>query len=221
MTINKMADYKFLHNPHSIDIKLKDFSFNILETSRSVEAQSVTVKPSGCGFDPHSRRRNIYLNLYFHFFALVSRQNAALSSATQHAMPPEFGRKWGTECLNTRFPLPFSATYTAALLCAGYSVKLIWFDFFVILFGQASCGAAAQCDCKTEWLWVRSPLDEMKYLLKFTFPFLRSGLKAKRGVEFCHSTCSVRDTAWRWFNLIIFYIYNLISIINYYWYYVT
>ena len=21
-------------------------------------------------------------------------------------MPPEFGRKWGTECLNTSFPLP-------------------------------------------------------------------------------------------------------------------
>ena len=31
--------------------------------------------------------------------------DAALSSATQHAMPPEFGRKWGKEYLNTRFPL--------------------------------------------------------------------------------------------------------------------
>ena len=40
----------------------------------------------------------------------------ALSSATQHAMPPELGGKWGTEYLNTRFPLP-------TLLCAGYSVK--------------------------------------------------------------------------------------------------
>ena len=74
-------------------------------------------KSTGCGFDPHSRRWNIYLNLYFHFFALVSRLSAALSSAPQHAMPPEFGRKWGTECLNTRFPLPI-------LLSAGYSVKL-------------------------------------------------------------------------------------------------
>ena len=36
----------------------------------------------------------------------MSRQSAALSSATQHAMPPEFGRKWESECLNTRFPLP-------------------------------------------------------------------------------------------------------------------
>ena len=57
------------------------------------------------------------LHLYFHFFALVSRQSAALSSATQHAMP-DFGGKWGMECLNTRFPLP-------TLLCAGYSVRLI------------------------------------------------------------------------------------------------
>ena len=58
-------------------------------------------------------RGDIYLNLYFHFFALVSRLNAALSSATQHAMPPEFGRKWLTEYLNTRIPLP-------TLLCARY-----------------------------------------------------------------------------------------------------
>ena len=43
-----------------------------------------------------------------------------LTSATQHAMPPEFVRKWGKECLNTGFPLP-------TLLCAGYSVKLIFF----------------------------------------------------------------------------------------------
>ena len=62
-----------------------------------------------------------------HFFALVSRLNAALSSATQHAMPPDFGRTWGTECLNTRFPLP-------TLLCAGYSVKLISFNFFICKF---------------------------------------------------------------------------------------
>ena len=49
---------------------------------------------------------------------LIPYISAALSSAPQHAMPPEFGRKWGMECLNTKFPLP-------TLLCAGYSVKLI------------------------------------------------------------------------------------------------
>ena len=64
-----------------------------------------------------------YSFYYFHSFALVLRLSAALSSATQHAMPPEFGRKWGTECLNTSFPLP-------TLLCAGYSVKLIEFLLF-------------------------------------------------------------------------------------------
>ena len=39
--------------------------------------------------------------------------------------PPEFSRNWGTECLNTRFPLP-------TLQCAGYRVKLILFDFICI-----------------------------------------------------------------------------------------
>ena len=43
--------------------------------------------------------------LYLSLSIYVSRLSAALSSATQHAMPPEFGRKWGTEYLNTRFPL--------------------------------------------------------------------------------------------------------------------
>ena len=33
----------------------------------------VTVNATSIGFDPHSRKWNIYLNLYFHFFALVSR----------------------------------------------------------------------------------------------------------------------------------------------------
>ena len=40
---------------------------------------------------------NIYLHLYFRFFALVEVK--ALSSATQHAMPPELGGKRGMECL--------------------------------------------------------------------------------------------------------------------------
>ena len=86
----------------------------------------MTVKPTGCGFDPHSRRWNIYLNLYYHFFVMVSRQSAALSSATQHAMPSDSGRKWGTECLNIMLPPP-------TLLCAGYSMKLIKYPWSVIL----------------------------------------------------------------------------------------
>ena len=41
----------------------------------------------------------------------------ASSGAGAQNVPPEIGGKWGTECLNTRFPLP-------TLLCAGYCVKL-------------------------------------------------------------------------------------------------
>ena len=37
-------------------------------------------------------------------YKATQKQSAALSSATQHAMPPEFGGKRGTECLNARFP---------------------------------------------------------------------------------------------------------------------
>ena len=36
----------------------------------------------------------------------------------KQATPPEWGPKWGTECLITIFPLP-------TILCAGYNVKLI------------------------------------------------------------------------------------------------
>ena len=45
-----------------------------------------------------------------------------------------------------------------------------------------------KCGCKTDWLLVRSPLEEMKYLLTFIFSFLRSGFEAEGGVKFCHST---------------------------------
>ena len=54
------------------------------------------------------------------------------------------------------------------------------------MIGQ-SWRSGTKWDCKTDWLWIRSPLEEMQYLLKFIFPFLRSGVEAKHGVEFCHS----------------------------------
>ena len=73
----------------------------------------------------HKYHVKFHLNpfIYIQSFSVkveqTTRENAALNPATQHAMPPEFGRKWQTECLNTRFPLP-------TLLCAGYSMKLIY-----------------------------------------------------------------------------------------------
>ena len=54
---------------------------------------------------------------------------------------------------------------------------------------EASRGAEAQSvTVKPTGLGVRSPLEEMKYLLKFIFTFLRSGVEVKHGVEFCHLT---------------------------------
>ena len=51
----------------------------------------VTVNVDYCRFDPHLRKRDIYLNLFSHFFTLMSKQDAALRSATHRAMAPEFG----------------------------------------------------------------------------------------------------------------------------------
>ena len=66
----------------SMEVNFEDLRI-YFEASRGTEARSVTVKSTGFVFDPHSSKLNIYLNLYFHFFALVARQSAALSSATQ------------------------------------------------------------------------------------------------------------------------------------------
>ena len=137
---------------------------NITEASRGAAAQGVTVKPTGCGFDPHSKRWNIYLNLYFHFFALVSRWSAALSAVTQHAMPPDFGRKWGKECLNTRSPLP-------TLLCAGYSVKLIYLFIYGFIYEAGLFGRKWGTEC----LNTRFPLTTLLcagYSVKLIYLFI-------------------------------------------------
>ena len=63
-----------------------------------------------------TRGMSIY---YFHFLALVIRQNAALSSDNQHIMPPEFGGNWAiavSSMPGLRFSLP--------CYVAGYSVKI-------------------------------------------------------------------------------------------------
>ena len=64
--------------------------FKNLEASRGAGVQvcTVTINATGCRFDLHLG------------------QNAVLSSATQHAMPPKFGSKWEMECLDTRIPVP-------------------------------------------------------------------------------------------------------------------
>ena len=56
----------------------------------------VTGNTTGCGFDSHSKKLNIY---YF----------------PQHAIPTEYSGKWRAECLDTSLP---------TLQHAGNSVKL-------------------------------------------------------------------------------------------------
>ena len=60
-----------------------------------------------------------YLFTFIFSFLRSGIERKALSSSTQHEMPPEIGGMWGTECLNTRFPLPI-------LQCAVYIVKLLY-----------------------------------------------------------------------------------------------
>ena len=85
----------------------------LVEASRSVVYQSVT--STGCEFGPHSSKINIYLHLYFHF---LRPGVEAKRSVEFRQRKTSRNRRKGTECLNTRFPLP-------TLLCAGYIVKLI------------------------------------------------------------------------------------------------
>ena len=91
-TFNLFNVMIFICNSCMFKINVK-FNSNQIEASRGAEGQSVTVRSTSSGFDPHSRKGNIYLHLYLNFFALVSWQSAALSSATQHVMPPELGGK--------------------------------------------------------------------------------------------------------------------------------
>ena len=55
----------------------------INEASCGAGAQSVNANATGCGFDAHSRKLNIYLNLYFIFFALVLRRILEVSKYLQ------------------------------------------------------------------------------------------------------------------------------------------
>ena len=75
-----------------------------------------------------------------------------------------------------------SAVCTCRLVLNMYRFKL------AIGYFKASCGTREQSVTVNRLVVGSIPLEEMKYLLKFIFPFLRSGVEAKCGVEFCHST---------------------------------
>ena len=73
-----------------------------------------------------------------------------------------------------------------------YTYLLNLFIYFILYninkyFWGQSRRRGTKCDCEIDWLWVRFPLEEMKYLC-IIFSFLRSAVEAKRGVEFRYST---------------------------------
>ena len=67
-----------------------------------------------------------------------------LSFTTQYAMPPKFGRKWGTECLNTRFPL-------LTLLCARYNIVIQYYA--ILLIEQLSEGGSGNHSIRMDGLF--------------------------------------------------------------------
>ena len=119
---NKKNTNNFLDNPVSTNFVLPpslDIACRVAEIYQNgqIMHKRVTVKATGCGFDSHTRKWNIY---YFHLFVLVSRQSAALHSTIQNAMPPEFSGQWEKECRNT----PFPESLLLPISCAGNSVNL-------------------------------------------------------------------------------------------------
>ena len=83
-------------------------------------------------------------------------------------------------------------------MCSATHGVTVCFDAFLYLNlnfkFEASRGAGAQIVTVKSILWVRSPFEEIKYLLTCKFSFLRSGVEVKRGVEFCHSTRNASRT---------------------------
>ena len=65
------------------EIQKKNFK-SIVEVGRGAAARSVTVKPTGCGFDPHSRRWNI-LKIYICISSLWCRGYPAVCGIQREA----------------------------------------------------------------------------------------------------------------------------------------
>ena len=148
----------------------------------------------------------MYFNLYFHFFALVSRQSARLSSVTQHAMPPEFCGKWETKCHKARLPMPTlphmghcvrlcMCVSLTCYICVGKSLEGTFIKF---AFGSKIINVAIYPDnflyagiyyhlnseaSRGAGPQVSDTVLGIKYLI-FSFP--RSGNEAECGAELCH-----------------------------------
>ena len=63
------------------------------------------------------------------------------------------------------------------------------------IYGLLQIICAQSVTVNTKWLWVRCPLQEIKYLI---FSILRFGIEAKRGVKFRHSTRNSSKIGGKW-----------------------
>ena len=83
------------YNLWAVPVSLFGFELRfIFKASRGAGAQNVPVNRLVLGSIP-TRGDEIFIYIYIFISSLWSRgESAALSSATQHAMPPEIGRKW-------------------------------------------------------------------------------------------------------------------------------
>ena len=76
-------------------------------------------------------------------------------------------------------------------------VNIFYIKYIIINYNYYYRSVVTECHFKNVWLWVRFLLEEIKYLLTFIFSFIRSGVAAKRGVEFRHSTRDASRTQWK------------------------
>ena len=107
----------------------------ITEASHSAAARSVTVKPTGCWSDPHSRRWNIYLNLYFHFFAPVSKIKRGVEFCHSTRNASRIRHKVGTESARSVLTLG-----SLCLSCCVRDTAWSWVIdlFYLIVFGNGN-----------------------------------------------------------------------------------
>ena len=103
------VSYFLSHILHSDGIshceRTRNRTFSKFKLLYAQGCKCVNGNATGCGFEEMKYMFKFIFSFLLRSLVLVLRQSAALSSATQHVMPREFGGKWGSECLNNRLPL--------------------------------------------------------------------------------------------------------------------
>ena len=123
----KLPCYSILYLPTKVIYvfitQCEEITYICLRPFVAERHKCVTVNTTGCEFNPNSRKLNIYLNLYYHFFALALRQSVALSSATQHAM-------LHSSAENEKWSILTLVSLCILWLCARYIINLIKKDTY-------------------------------------------------------------------------------------------